>query len=112
MKRSQTALERSFQKAGITVATGAKLEQVAVDGGAGKRSTCLEGQEPQPVSADYLLVAVGVSGNCDGLGLEHAGVETFTGVYRDGRRMQNLRQPYFCHRRCPWGHAACSQGFG
>ncbi|NTV17692.1 MAG: dihydrolipoyl dehydrogenase [Chlorobiaceae bacterium] len=80
-----TALERSFQKAGITIATGAKLEQVAVEGERVNAQLVLEGQEPQPVSADYLLVAVGVSGNCDGLGLEHAGVQSSRGfIVTDG----------------------------
>jgi dihydrolipoamide dehydrogenase len=73
------ALKRSFQKAGITVATGAKLDGVTVTGDRVSGFLTVDGEEPQPVSADYLLVAVGVSGNCDGLGLEYAGVETARG---------------------------------
>ena len=68
------ALKRSFQKAGITVVTGAKLDGVTVAGNQVRGLLAAEGEEPKTVSADYLLVAVGVSGNCDGLGLEHAGV--------------------------------------
>jgi dihydrolipoamide dehydrogenase len=73
------ALKRSFQKAGITVVTGAKLENVVVEGDRVSGLLAVEGEEPQPVSAEYLLVAVGVTGNCDGLGLEHAGVERSRG---------------------------------
>jgi dihydrolipoamide dehydrogenase len=73
------ALKRSFQKAGITVATGAKLEGVSIAGDRVSALLAVEGEEPKAVSADYLLVAVGVSGNFDELGLEHAGVETSRG---------------------------------
>ena len=79
------ALKRSFQKAGITVVTGAKLDGVTVAGNQVIGLLAADGEEPKTVSADYLLVAVGVSGNCDGLGLEHAGVETSRGfVVTDG----------------------------
>ncbi len=71
-------LKRSFQKAGITVVTGAKLESVVV-GGKVSATLVVEGEESQPVSGDYLLVAVGVTGNSDGLGLERAGVEVERG---------------------------------
>ncbi len=73
------ALKRSFQKAGITVATGAKLDGVTVTGDRVSGFLAVDGEEPQLISADFLLVAVGVSGNCDGLGLEYAGVETARG---------------------------------
>jgi dihydrolipoamide dehydrogenase len=73
------ALKRSFQKAGITVVTGAKLESVITADDRVSGSLVVDGEEPQPLSAEYLLVAVGVSGNCDGLGLELAGVEISRG---------------------------------
>ena len=103
------ALKRSLQKAGITVATGAKLENVTVEGDRVTAHLCLEPNVsplptadcplstansalstqhsalPQPpadcplLTADYLLVAVGVSANSSGLGLEHVGVKTSRG---------------------------------
>jgi dihydrolipoamide dehydrogenase len=73
------ALKRSFQKAGISVVTGAKLEGVTVEGDRVSGFLAVEGEEPQPISAEFLLVAVGVTGNCDGLGLERAGVERSRG---------------------------------
>ncbi len=72
-------LKRSFQKAGITVFTGAKLDGVMVSGEQVSGLLAVEGEGPQSVVADYLLVAVGVTGNCDGLGLEHAGVKSARG---------------------------------
>ncbi len=116
------ALKRSLQKAGITVATGAKLERVTVEGDkvtAHLNDNPLPTVLPQPpalstqhselstqhselstqhselstqhselstqhselplLTADYLLVAVGVSANSNGLGLENTGVETSRG---------------------------------
>ena len=72
-------LKRSLQKAGITVATGAKLERVTVEGDRVSAHLIVEGNDSRLLTADYLLVAVGVSGNCSGLGLEHAGVESSRG---------------------------------
>ncbi|NHQ60857.1 dihydrolipoyl dehydrogenase [Chlorobium sp. BLA1] len=72
-------LLRSFQKAGITVAVGAKLEGVKATGEGVTALLTVDGREPQPLSADYLLVAIGVTGNCADLGLEHAGVESARG---------------------------------
>lgn len=78
-------LERSFQKAGIIVETGAKLDGVSAAGERVSALLAVDGIEPRPLSADTLLVAVGVSGNCNGLGLEHAGVELSLGyIQTDG----------------------------
>ena len=73
------ALKRSFQKAGIKVVTGAKLEGVTVSEDKVSGFLAVDGEEHQPLSAELLLVAVGVTGNCDGVGLEKAGVETSRG---------------------------------
>jgi dihydrolipoamide dehydrogenase len=76
------ALERSFQKAGIRVATGAKLEDVVATGECVTALLTVEGGEPEQLSADSLLVAIGVTGNCSELGLEHAGVEISRGFIK------------------------------
>ena len=87
------ALKRSLQKAGITIVTSAKLDSVAVKGDKVSAQLVSEGNDCQLptancqlpnancqlLTADCLLVAVGVSGNCDGLGLEHAGVDSSRG---------------------------------
>jgi len=73
------ALKRSFEKAGIRVVTGAKLEGVVVSEDHVSGLLVVDGEESQPISAELLLVAVGVTGNSDGLGLEHAGVERSRG---------------------------------
>ena len=117
------ALKRSLQKAGITIATSAKLENVTVEGDTVTAQLVSEGNDsqlptansalstqhsallpapsalstqhsalpPAPsalstqhselplLTADYLLVAVGVTANSTGLGLENAGVECSRG---------------------------------
>ena len=119
-------LKRSLQKAGITVATNAKLENVTVQSDKVTAHLCPEPNDcqlptancplptancfpsapstqhsalpplanspipPQPsalpppadcqlLTADYLLVAIGVTANTSGLGLEQAGVESARG---------------------------------
>ncbi len=102
------ALKRSLQKAGITVATNAKLENVTVQSDKVTAHLILNPNDsqlptancplptanspipPQPsalpppadcqlLTADYLLVAIGVTANTSGLGLEQAGVESARG---------------------------------
>jgi len=68
------ALRRSLEKTGIRVATGAKLENVAVQDDGVSAALLIEGKEDERVTAEQLLVAVGVGGNTEGIGLEAAGV--------------------------------------
>lgn len=75
-------LSRSFQKAGITVETGARLTlESTTDTGVQVAITSGEA-EPRSLEADCLLVAVGVEGNVEGYGLETAGVEVERGFIR------------------------------
>ena len=76
------ALKRSFDKAGIAVHCGAKLASVAVSDEGVSAELIVEGNAPQKLEAACLLVAVGVTGGIDGLGLEAAGVETERGFIR------------------------------
>ena len=65
-------LERSFRRQGIQVATDAQVQGIAVDGGTAKVSILSQG-ESSVLEGDVVLVAVGVEGNTDGIGLETAG---------------------------------------
>ncbi len=73
------ALQRSFSKTGITVVTGAKLENVVKNPDGVSATLHSDGDDPREIGAELLLVAVGVSGNTEGFGLEEAGVETSRG---------------------------------
>ncbi len=71
-------LERSFRRQGIQIATGAQVQGIAVDGGTAKVSILSRG-DSSVLEGDAVLVAVGVEGNVDGIGLETAGVEVDRG---------------------------------
>jgi dihydrolipoamide dehydrogenase len=71
-------LERSFRRQGIQIATGAQVQGIAVDGGTAKVSILSQG-ESSVLEGDAVLVAVGVEGNVDGIGLEAVGVEVDRG---------------------------------
>ncbi|TCD47112.1 dihydrolipoyl dehydrogenase [Chlorobium sp. N1] len=89
------ALKRSFQKAGIRVATGSKLEDVRREGEKVTARLLVPGEVPETLEADHLLLAVGVGGNTDGLGLEAAGVRVERGfVVTDGRCRTNVEHIY------------------
>lgn len=67
-------LTKSFQKSGIEILTKTKvLEAKAVDGQAEVKIQNEEGEKT--FKADKALVAIGVQGNVDGIGLENVGVE-------------------------------------
>ena len=68
-------LERIFEKRGIDVRTKTKTDKVELTD-KGVRLT-LSGEKAGTVEADVVLVAVGVTGNLDGLGAQEAGLELF-----------------------------------
>ena len=71
-------LERSFARQGITVATGSRV--VGVQGGAGGVKLTVESPDgKKELECQKVLVAAGVQGNSDGLGLEELGIEVERG---------------------------------
>ena len=71
-------LERSFRRQGIQIATGAQVQGIAVDGGTAKVSILSQG-DSSVLEGNAVLVAVGVEGNVEGIGLETVGVEVDRG---------------------------------
>ena len=69
-----TQLERSFRRQGIQVSADAQVQGIAVNNGTASVSILSKG-ESTVLDADIVLVAVGVEGNTDGIGLDTAGVE-------------------------------------
>jgi dihydrolipoamide dehydrogenase len=67
-------VRKSFQKAGIKIFTGAKVEKVEKTA-KGVKVQGHSDKGAQSWEAELCLVAVGVQGNSDGLGLEQMGVE-------------------------------------
>ena len=68
-------LERAFTKQGITTLTGTKV--TGMEARNGQAQVTMEGpQGPQSIECDRILVAVGVQGNVEEMGLEEVGVAT------------------------------------
>jgi len=68
------ALQRIFKKMGITIFTGTRVESVKKE----KTKVTVklsESEGTKEISADCCLVAIGVQGNIEGLGLEKIGVK-------------------------------------
>ena len=83
-------LERSFARQGISVLTGAGVTGVDSSGDS-LRVTVDTGGESQDLACDKVLVAIGVQGNIEGLGLDRAGVETEAGYIKvDGHMLTNV----------------------
>ncbi len=66
-------LEREFKKQGIEILTETKVES-AVAAGDGVSVKVSNKKGSQELKADIALVAIGIQGNSDGLGLENIGV--------------------------------------
>ena len=68
-------LARSFRRQGIQIVTGAQVQGIGIDGDTAKVSVSSSDGE-SVIDCDNVLVAVGVQGNVDDIGLESAGVKT------------------------------------
>ena len=81
-------LERAFRRQGIQILTGAQVRGIGVDSDAVKVSVSID-EESSIIDCDKVLVAVGVQGNVDGIGLESAGVQTERGFIPVNDSMQS-----------------------
>lgn len=75
---SQT-LERAFRRRGIGYRTGAAVQGIAVEGGVATVTVADADGAESEIECDKVLVAIGVQGNSEGIGLETAGVSTDRG---------------------------------
>ncbi len=80
-------VERSFEKQGIKALTGATLTSMTQEGDQAVVTIKTEDGEQQ-LTADRIIVAIGVQGNTEGLGLEEVGVATERGFVITNERMQ------------------------
>jgi dihydrolipoamide dehydrogenase len=76
-------LARSFKKKGMKIHASSRVKESApLPGGAGTRTTFEKDGKAQAVESDVTLVAVGVRGNVEGLGLEEIGVAVEKGFIK------------------------------
>ncbi len=78
-----TALARSFKKKKLKIHTSARVQRVETDESS-TTTTFEKGGKEHSVSSDVTLVAVGVRGNTENIGLEDIGVEVERGFVRAG----------------------------
>ncbi len=80
-------LERAFKRQGIAYRTGAQVAGIATSSGRAAVTVTVDGRDEE-LSADVVLIGVGMAANTDGLGLEEAGVELEQGFVRIDDKMR------------------------
>ena len=73
---------KAFERRGIAIHTGAKLEALERRGDGVVARIARESGEPLAIEAERAILAVGVTGNVEDLGLEQAGVRVEHGLVR------------------------------
>ncbi|CAF5138200.1 unnamed protein product, partial [Rotaria sp. Silwood1] len=74
-KEISDVVAREFKKSGIKLFTETKTESVTVKGD--KVITKISGKTNEEIESDVVLVAIGIKGNIENLGLEEIGVKIF-----------------------------------
>lgn len=86
---------KQFEKQGIAVKTAAKVSAVSRTAKGGVVATIEQGDQKEEISAERMIVAVGVQGNIEGLGLEVLGVGLERGcIAADGHGRTNVAGLY------------------
>ena len=106
-------LERAFEEQGIDSLTGARVQNITLKGNIAFVS--VEGADGvSTVECDKVLVAVGVQGNIDGIGLDDAGVKTERGFIVTNDEMETSASGIYAigdvTGRMPLAHVASAQG--
>lgn len=77
-----TLLAREFKKQGIAIMTNATVESAAVEGDKVKTVVLDSNGNRKELVSDYCLVAVGLTGNIENIGLEELGIQTERGFIK------------------------------
>ncbi|MEO8664325.1 MAG: dihydrolipoyl dehydrogenase [Ignavibacteria bacterium] len=103
---------REFKKSGIKILTETKTEKVEVKGG--KVTTKVSGKSNEDLVSDTVLIAIGVTGNVENMGLEGVGVTVEKGSVKvDKDYKTNVEGIYAIGdvNGPPWlAHVASSEG--
>ncbi len=106
-------LEKSFKKQGIKIHTGTKVEKMD-KGKSNVTLTVSKDGKTEKIKSDYCLMAVGVQGNIENLGLEEIGVKTDRGYISVNENYQtNIPHIYAIGDiiGAPWlAHVASKEG--
>ena len=80
-------LERAFKQQGIAFRTGAKVAGITTSDGRATLTVATDGREEE-LSAEKVLIGIGMTANTDGLGLEQLGVKLEDGFVGIDERMR------------------------
>ena len=111
-KDSSDIVAREFKKSGIKILTDTKTENVEIKGN--KVITKVTGKNNEEIESDVVLIAIGVLGNVENLGLEELGVTVEKGSIKvDKDYKTNIEGIYAIGdvNGPPWlAHVASSEG--
>lgn len=111
-KDSSDIVAREFKKSGIKILTDTKTESVVIKGN--KVITKVTGKNNEEIESDVVLIAIGVLGNVENLGLEELGVTVEKGSIKvDKDYKTNIEGIYAIGdvNGPPWlAHVASSEG--
>ncbi len=83
--------QKRFEKQGMKILTGAQVEKVQKTAAGVKSTVKTKDGKSQTIETEKLIVAIGITGNIEGLGLETLGVKTERGhVVIDGYGATNV----------------------
>ncbi len=103
---------REFKKSGIKILTETKTESVDVKGG--KVITKVSGKVNEAIESDAVLLAIGVQGNIENIGLENAGIKTERGHITVDKDYRTNVEGFYAIGDvigAPWlAHVASSEG--
>jgi len=106
-------LDKNFKKSGLKIHTSTRVDRIEKTGDGVQVTIEKDGIEAI-LEADYALVAVGVTGNIEGIGLDKVGVNTDRGaIVVDGFGRTNITNIYAIGDVTgpPWlAHVASAQG--
>ena len=105
-------LERAFKKQGIAFRTGAKVAGIAISNGRATLTVATDSREEE-LSAEKVLIGIGMTANTDGLGLEQMGVKLEHGFVGIDERMRTNVPGIFAigdvTGKLPLAHVASAQ---
>jgi dihydrolipoamide dehydrogenase len=105
-------LERGFARKNIAVMTGAKVTGASV--GEGVKLSLETPQGARELAVDLVLVAVGIQGNVENIGLDAAGVKTERGFITVNGQLQTSAANVYAigdvTGKLPLAHVASTQG--
>ena len=106
-------LSIEFKKQGINILTGVKVENISTENNIANVNIT-NGDQISSIEAERVLIAVGISGNIEDIGLDNVGIATERGfIVVDNNMMTNVSSIYSIGDvtgKMPLAHVASAQG--